>query len=153
LGFETPVFYTVRRTAIAMDPFRLRGLVVAIIAMVLASLSYAAISASLPYGITSAIADAIGLSLIVVPVIFFGALATGGFPFREYQEKKGIGGILADGAIIFAVCLLATGLTARTVGLLGLDSTGRLIVLGGVGYLTGFGVFSARNLEFYDPRR
>lgn len=136
-----------------MNRFRLRGLVVTIVAMVFASLSYAAISTNLPYGITPATADAIGLSLIVVPVVFFGALATGGFPFREYQETKGIGGILADGAIILAVCLLATVVTAQTVDPVGLGSTGRLVVLGGIGYLTAFGVFSARNLEFYDPSR
>ncbi|MCL9813586.1 hypothetical protein [Natranaeroarchaeum aerophilus] len=136
-----------------MNPFRLQRLLVTILAMVAAAIAYAVVAQTLPYGITPATADAIGLSLVVVPVVFFGALVTGQFPFREYHEQKGVDGILADAAVILAVCLLATLLTAQTVQWIGLNSTPRLLVIGVIGYFTAFGVFSARNLRYYAAAR
>ena len=136
-----------------MNPFRLQRLLVTILAMVAAAIAYAVVAQTLPYGITPATADAIGLSLVVVPVVFFGALVTGQFPFREYNDEKGVDGILADAAVILAVCLLATLLTAQTVQWIGLDGTPRLLVIGVIGYFTAFGVFSARNLRYYAAAR
>ncbi|QSG01588.1 hypothetical protein [Natranaeroarchaeum sulfidigenes] len=132
-----------------MNIFRLQGLLVTIVAMIAAALAYAAIAQTLPYGITPATADAIGLSLVVVPIVFFGTLVTGQFPFREYHDDKGIDGILTDAAVILVVCLLATLLTAQMSQVVDVGGTARLLGIGVIGYFTAFGVFSARNLRYY----
>lgn len=116
--------------------------------MVIAPLAYAAISAVRPYGITPAAVEAIGLSLVAVPVVFLGALVTGGFPFREYEDLRHCRGRPRDPRRLFA-----TLLTTRSVQWFDLGGTPRLVVLGMVGYFTAFGVFSARNLSYYVPDR
>lgn len=136
-----------------MDSVRRRWLLLAVVGMVLATVSYGTILATRPFGISAATADALGLSMLILPVVYFGALVTGQFPFEEYRASRGVDGILIDALAIFLGCLLAAFPAAYAVTTLGIDGTRRLVAVGAVAYFTGFGVFTVRNLRFYRPTR